>query len=165
MRDGEAERMTDPARSGPTRRVPFGRVVHSFLELLYDSVQDEQGIQARPTPARPLVSWVDDGGSMPILDGRMRGIWSIRERDFLLGRVRSWPDSTVAASYQRASRHPPIGSRCCRSCRSQTPRAGTVMTAQIEAVDFFAFDNSYARLPDRLRGFRPLLWQRPVRFG
>src|ERR1700726_1767152 len=34
-------------------------------------------------------------------------------------------------------------------CRSQTPRAGTVMTAQIEAVDFFAFDNSYARLPDR----------------
>ena len=23
------------------------------------------------------------------------------------------------------------------------------MTAQIEAVDFFAFDNSYARLPDR----------------
>src|SRR6202043_3865930 len=30
-----------------------------------------------------------------------------------------------------------------------TPRAGTVMTAQIEAVDFFAFDNSYARLPDR----------------
>src|ERR1700723_96817 len=34
-------------------------------------------------------------------------------------------------------------------CRSQTPRAGTDMTAQIEAVDFFAFDNSYARLPDR----------------
>jgi hypothetical protein len=33
-------------------------------------------------------------------------------------------------------------------CRSQTPRAGTDMTAQIEAVDFFAFDNSYARLPD-----------------
>jgi hypothetical protein len=31
----------------------------------------------------------------------------------------------------------------------QTPRAGTVMTAQTEAVDFFAFDNSYARLPDR----------------
>src|SRR5881227_437805 len=28
-------------------------------------------------------------------------------------------------------------------------RAGTVMTAQIEAVDFFAFDSSYARLPDR----------------
>src|SRR6516165_6938553 len=28
-------------------------------------------------------------------------------------------------------------------------RAGTVMTAQTEAVDFFAFDNSYARLPDR----------------
>src|SRR6476661_2119573 len=34
-------------------------------------------------------------------------------------------------------------------CRSQTPRAGTDMTAQIEAVDFFTFDNSYARLPDR----------------
>ena len=33
----------------------------------------------------------------------------------------------------------------------QTPRAGTVMTAQTEAVDFFAFDNSYARLPDRFR--------------
>ena len=37
------------------------------------------------------------------------------------------------------------------------------MTAQIEAVDFFAFDNSYARLPDRfLRGFRPLPSPRPV---
>jgi hypothetical protein len=32
---------------------------------------------------------------------------------------------------------------------NQTPHAGTVMTAQIETVDFFAFDNSYARLPDR----------------
>src|SRR6266851_4127619 len=29
------------------------------------------------------------------------------------------------------------------------PRVGTVMRAQTEAVDFFAFDNSYARLPDR----------------
>src|SRR6266699_5673192 len=29
------------------------------------------------------------------------------------------------------------------------PRAGTVMTAQAEAVEFSAFDNSYARLPDR----------------
>src|SRR6266571_4246879 len=80
----------------------------------------------------------------------MRGIRSIREREW---RVRSWPDSTVAAIDQRASRHPPIdargGSRCCRSCRSQTPRAGTVMPAQTEAVDFFSFDNSYARLPDR----------------
>src|SRR3984957_14196716 len=28
-------------------------------------------------------------------------------------------------------------------------RAGADMRAQIEAVDFFAFDNSYARLPDR----------------
>src|ERR1700730_2424195 len=83
----------------------------------------------------------------------MRGIRSIRERGFLLGRVRSWPDSTVAAIDQRASRHPPIDARgdsgCCRSCRSQTQRAGTVMKAQTEAVDFFAFDNTYARLPDR----------------
>ena len=37
------------------------------------------------------------------------------------------------------------------------------MTAQIEAVDFFAFDNSYARLPDQsLRGSRQLPWLRPV---
>src|ERR1700730_6711506 len=52
-------------------------------------------MQARPSPRRPLVSWIDDGGSMPIPDGRMRGIRSIRERDFLLGRVRSWHDSTA----------------------------------------------------------------------
>jgi hypothetical protein len=38
-----------------------------------------------------MVSWIDDGGSMPVPDGRMRGIRSIRERDFLLGRVRSRP--------------------------------------------------------------------------
>ena len=37
------------------------------------------------------------------------------------------------------------------------------MTAQIEAVDFFAFDNSYARLPDQfLRGSRPLPSPGPV---
>jgi hypothetical protein len=58
--------------------VPFGRVVHSFLELLYDfavklRVQDEQGTGSTK-PRRPLVSLVDDGVSMPILDGRMRGI-------------------------------------------------------------------------------------------
>src|SRR5260370_4765055 len=110
-------------------------------------------MQARPSPRRPLDSWVDDGGSMPVSDGRMRGIRSISERGFLLVRVRSWLDSTVAAIDQRASRHPPIdargASRCCRSCRSPTPRAVTVITAQTEAVDFFAFDNSYARLPDR----------------
>ena len=29
------------------------------------------------------------------------------------------------------------------------------MTAQIEAVDFFAFDNSYARLPDRFFALLP----------
>src|SRR6476469_5068364 len=40
-------------------------------------------------------------------------------------------------------------------CRSQTPRAGTDMTAQIEAIDFFAFDNSYARLPDRFFALLP----------
>ena len=40
---------------------------------------------------------------------------------------------------------------------TDTPRAGTVMTAQTEAVDFFAFDNSYARLPtNSSRGFGPL---------
>jgi uncharacterized protein (DUF2237 family) len=39
---------------------------------------------------------------MPVRDGRMRGIRSIRERDFLLGRVRSWPDSTVC------SHQPPV---------------------------------------------------------
>ena len=39
---------------------------------------------------------------MPVPDGRMRGIRSIRERDFLLGRVRSWPDSTVC-SHQSAA--------------------------------------------------------------
>ena len=37
----------------------------------------------------------------------------------------------------------------------KTPRAGTDMTAQIEAVDFFAFDNSYARLPDRFFALLP----------
>ena len=40
---------------------------------------------------------IDDGGSMPVPDGRVRGIRSIRERDFLLGRVRSWPESTVCS--------------------------------------------------------------------
>ena len=49
MRDGEAERITDPAPQWSTRRVPFGRVVRAFLELLYDipvevtGVQDEYG--------------------------------------------------------------------------------------------------------------------------
>ena len=32
---------------------------------------------------------------------------------------------------------------------SRTPSAETPMTANTEAVDLFAFDNSYARLPDR----------------
>ena len=72
---------------------------------------------------------------------------------FYLGESAAGPNRPFAAINRRASRHPPIdargGSRCCRSCRSQTPRAGTDMTAQIEAVDFFAFDNSYARLPDQ----------------
>jgi hypothetical protein len=60
---------------------------------------------------------------------------------------------TVPPSGPTRSMLPPIdargGSRCCRSYRSQKTRAGTIMTAQTEAVDFFAFDNSYARLPDR----------------
>ena len=55
-----------------TRRLSYGRPRRA-------------GMQARPSPRRPLVSWVDDGGSMPVPDGRMRGIWSIREGDFLLG--------------------------------------------------------------------------------
>ena len=44
-----------------------------------------------------LVSWVDDGGSMPILDGRMRGIRSIRERDFYSGKSGAGPISTVCS--------------------------------------------------------------------
>src|SRR6476619_2530041 len=102
-------------------------------------------MQARPSPRRPLVSWIDDGGSMPVPDGEMRGIRSIH---FLLGRVR-----------RRASRHlqstHEAGLDVVDQCRSQTPRTGTVMTAQIEAVDFFAFDNSYARLPDRFFALLP----------
>ena len=47
MNDGEAKRITDPARNGPTRRMPFGRVVHSFLEPLHDSVQTSRDT-ARP---------------------------------------------------------------------------------------------------------------------
>jgi hypothetical protein len=97
MSDGEAKQMTDSRPAVVRLEGAFGRVVHSFLELLYDSVQDEQGIQARPTPARPLVSWVDDGGSMPILDGRMRGIWSIRERDFYSGESGAGPIRPFAA--------------------------------------------------------------------
>src|SRR6202046_5189736 len=72
---------------------------------------------------------------------------------FYLGESGDGPNRPFAAINRRASHHPPIdargGSRCCRSCRSQTPHAGTDMTVQVEAVDFFAFDNSYARLPDR----------------
>ena len=70
-------------------------------------------MQARPSPRRPLVSWIDDGGSMPVPDGRMRGIRSIRERDFLLGRVRSWPESTVC-SHQSAGLPSPSNRRTRR---------------------------------------------------
>ena len=60
---------------------------------------------------------------------------------------------------RRASRHlqstHEAGLDVVDQCRSQTPRTGTVMTAQIEAVDFFAFDNSYARLPDRFFALLP----------
>jgi hypothetical protein len=62
-------------------------------------------MQARPSPRRPLVSWIDDGGSIPFPDGRMRGIGSIRERDFLLGRVRSW---TRIDRLQPSSGRPPV---------------------------------------------------------
>src|SRR5277367_6113301 len=79
----------------------------------------------------------------------MRGIRSIRDGDFPFGRVRSWPDSTLQPSICG----PPVILQSTHEAAldvvDQTPRAGTVMTAQIEAVDFFAFDNSYARLPDR----------------
>ena len=39
MRDGEAERITDSA----PQKGAFGRIVHSFLELLFDSVHGEWG--------------------------------------------------------------------------------------------------------------------------
>ena len=90
MRDGEAERIKIP----PRRRGLLA-LVHSFLELPHDNRR--VGMQARPSLRRPPVSWIDDGGSMPVPDGRMRGIRSIRERDFLRGRVRSWPESTVCS--------------------------------------------------------------------
>jgi hypothetical protein len=44
MSDGEAGRMTDPAPHGPTRRMPFGRVVHPFLELPYDIAAEVAGV-------------------------------------------------------------------------------------------------------------------------
>jgi hypothetical protein len=50
---------------------------------------------------------------MPVPDGRMRGIRSIRERDFLLGRVRSWPESTVY-SHQSAGLPSPSNRRTRR---------------------------------------------------
>src|SRR5271155_2033138 len=79
----------------------------------------------------------------------MRGIRSTRDGDFPFGRVRSWPDSMLQPSIC----WPPVILQSTHEAAldvvDQTPRAGTVMTAQIEAVDFFAFDNSYARLPDR----------------
>src|SRR6202046_195451 len=91
---------------------------------------------------------------------------------FYLGESGDGPNRPFAAINRRASHHPPIdargGSRCCRSCRSQTPRAGTDMTAQVEAVDFFAFDNSYARLPDRFFARLPpppVAAPRPVRLN
>src|ERR1039457_6257368 len=91
---------------------------------------------------------------MPVADGGMRSLRSIRKRCSPLGSVRCWPDSTAPAIDQNVSCHPPIGarggSRCCRSCQPKMPHAGTVMTAQTEEVEFFPFDNSYPRLPDRL---------------
>ena len=52
-------------------------------------------MRARPSPRRPLVSWVVDGDSMPVPNDARHAV--IRERDFLLGRVQSWSDSTVAS--------------------------------------------------------------------
>ena len=48
--------------------------------------------------------------------------------------------------------------------RSRTPSAETSMTANMETVDLFAFDNSYARLPDRLRPI-PVATPRLVRLN
>src|SRR5271168_2699307 len=79
----------------------------------------------------------------------MRGIRSIRDGDFPFGRARSWPDSTLQPSICRSLVILQSTHEAALDVVDQTPRVGTVMTAQIEAVDFFAFDNSYARLPDR----------------
>ena len=77
--------------------MPFGRVVHSFLELLYDSVQDSRGYRLDQPP---LGRWFLGSMmvvAMPILDGRMRGIWSIRERDFYSGESGAGPIRPFAA--------------------------------------------------------------------
>src|SRR5260221_1605367 len=50
----------------------------------------------------------------------------------------------------RTAFYPPIEAGQKLSSGRVRPRcAGTVMTMQAEALDLFAFDNSYARLPDR----------------
>jgi hypothetical protein len=56
-----------------------------------------RGYRLDQPPRRPLVSWVDDRGSMPILGGRMRGIRSIRERDFYSGEFGAGPIRPFAA--------------------------------------------------------------------
>jgi hypothetical protein len=86
---------------------------------------------------------------MPVLDGRMRGIRSIRERDFYSGESGAGPIRPFAAINRWFNRRTRRLSMLSINADPQTPRAGSVMTGQIEAVDFFAFDNSYARLPDR----------------
>ena len=102
---------------------------------------------------------------MPILDGRMRAAYgqsvnviSTRERPELARFDRLQP--LIGGSIDARG-----GARCCRSMPiSNAARAGTDMTAQIEAVDFFAFDNSYARPAgsSSLRCFRQLPSLRPV---
>ena len=82
--------------------------------------------------------------------------------------MHSWPVKTVCTSqFVRAPQPPPAAQSIAWELEvrksydqlgaalgvvdltDQTPRGGTVIRAQTEAVDFFAFDNSYARLPDR----------------
>jgi hypothetical protein len=72
-------------REKDTRRAALARrdataVAICAGDFIGSAIAKISGMQARPSPRRPLVSRIDDGGSMPVPDGRMRGIRSIRER-------------------------------------------------------------------------------------
>ena len=95
MSDGEAER-NDRSRPAVVRLEGclLAEVVHVSLELLYDiavevsGVQDEQGMQAQPSPR----SWIL--GSLMVVVSPTAGCAAYGryvKRGFLLGRVRSWP--------------------------------------------------------------------------
>jgi hypothetical protein len=86
----------------------LAEVVHAFLELLYDiavelsGVQDEQGCRLdRVRVAGFLGSLMVVACLSPTAGCAAYGQYV--KRGFLQGRVRSWPDSTVAANDQRAS--------------------------------------------------------------